>query len=186
MKQREAFQFWAALVILAAVAILLYRSIDATADTLGWVEHTHRILQQLDDASGDYSRAVTARRAYVVLGDESQLAERRGLDQRTAQGIAALRVSLAEDPNQIRRLDVWAELLRERIAGLDASAERRRMDGTGGETVEGLELTKRIRAAREEIEKEENQQLADRDRLTRRDVNRTKLVEVIGTGASFA
>ena len=50
MKQREAFQFWAALVILAAVAILLYRSIDATADTLGWVEHAHRVLQQLEDA----------------------------------------------------------------------------------------------------------------------------------------
>jgi hypothetical protein len=186
MKQREAFQFWAALVILAAVAILLYRSIDATADTLGWVEHAHRVLQQLDDASGDYSRAATARRAYVVLGDESQLAERTGLDQRTAQAIAALRVSLAEDPNQLRRLDVWGELLHERIAGLDASAERRRMDGTGGETVEGLELTKRIRAAREEIENEENRQLADRDRRTQRDVNRAKLVEIVGTGASFA
>jgi PAS domain S-box-containing protein len=186
MKQREAFQFWAALVILAAVAILLYRSIDATADTLGWVEHAHRVLQQLEDASGDYSRAATARRAYVVLGDESQLAERAGLDQRTTQAIAALRVSLAEDPNQLRRLDVWAELLHERIAGLDASAERRRMDGTGGETVEGLELTKRIRAAREEIENEENRQLADRDRRTQRDVNRAKLVEIVGTGASFA
>jgi PAS domain S-box-containing protein len=186
MKQREAFQFWAALVILAAVAILLYRSIDATADTLGWVEHAHRVLQQLEDASGDYSRAATARRAYVVLGDESQLAERASLDERTAQAIAALRVSLAEDPNQVRRLDVWAELLHERIAGLDASAERRRLDGTGGETVEGLELTKRIRAAREEIENEENRQLADRDRRTQRDVNRTKLVEIVGTGASFA
>jgi PAS domain S-box-containing protein len=186
MKQREAFQFWAALVILAAVAILLYRSIDATADTLGWVEHAHRVLQQLEDASGDYSRAATARRAYVVLGDQSQLAERASLDERTAQAIAALRVSLAEDPNQVRRLDVWAELLHERIAGLDASAERRRLDGTGGETVEGLELTKRIRAAREEIENEENRQLADRDRRTQRDVNRTKLVEIVGTGASFA
>src|SRR5580658_6291995 len=186
MKQREPVQFWAALVILAAVAILLYRSIDATADTLGWVEHAHRVLQQLDDASGAYSRATAARRAYVVLGDASQLAERDSLDERTAQAIAALRVSLVEDPNQVRRLDAWAELLHERIAGLDASAERRRMDGTGGETVEGLALTKRIRDAREEIEREENQQLADRDRRTRTDVSRTKLAEVVGTGVSFA
>jgi PAS domain S-box-containing protein len=186
MKERETVEFWAALVILAAVAILVYRSIDKTADTLGWIEHAHQALQELENVSGTYSRAAAARRAYVDLGDESQLADRASLDEYLGQGIATLRASLAEDPKQLRRLDSWVELLHERIAGLEASAGRRRAEGVGGETVESLALTTRIRAAREEIEKEENRQLADRDARTRCDFVHTKLAEVIGTGASFA
>src|SRR5271154_6992605 len=91
MKQRELVGIWAALFILCAVAVLSYRSIDAAADTLVWVEHTHRVLRQIDDVSAAYARSIAARRAYVLAGDQSQLAEAPAFDARLAGAIAVLR-----------------------------------------------------------------------------------------------
>jgi PAS domain S-box-containing protein len=177
---------WVALVILAVVTALAYRSIDAAADTLGWVEHTTQVLQQIDEVSAAYARATSARRAYVVGGDASQLTETSELDARMTRAVATVRASIADNPTQLLRLDLLAQLLDQRIKSLDASVARRRLEGTGIETVEGLTLAARIRAVREEMEKEENERLAERDARTRRDVGRTKLAEIMGTFVSFA
>jgi PAS domain S-box-containing protein len=177
---------WVALVILAVVAALAYRSIDAAADTLGWVEHTTRVLQQIDEVSAAYSRATSARRAYVVGGDASQLTETSELDARMTRAVSTVKASIADNPTQLLRLDLLAQLLDQRIKNLDASVARRRLEGIGTETVEGLTLAARIRAVREEMEKEENERLAERDARTRRDVGRTKLAEIVGTIVSFA
>ena len=185
-KRRELVGLWAALVMLAAVAALAYRSIDGAADTLGWVEHAGAVVQQIEEVSSASSRATAARRAYVVAGDESQLAEVHELDARLSRATDALRTSLLDSPSQLRRLDSLAHLLAERLAALDASVARRRLEGTASETAEGLALGVRIRTVREEMEVDENRLLAERDALTRRDVARTKLAEVVGTLASFA
>ncbi len=183
---RKTTALWIALVILAGVAALTYRSIDATAGTLAWVEHTTEVLRQIEEVSGAYARATSARRAYVVAGDASQLADAPELDERVAGTIAILRSSLADNPEQGARLEAWALLLDQRLKGLDASVALRRRDGTGIETAEGLALGTRIRAAREEMEHQENRLLADRDARTRRDVATTKFAEIVGTLASFA
>jgi PAS domain S-box-containing protein len=175
-----------ALVILGAVTVLAYRSIDSAADTLGWVEHTGKVLQQISEVTAAYSRAVTARRAYVVAGDDSQLADVRDLDERLGRAIGAERASLADNPSQLRSLEAMSRLLEERLSSLDASVAQRRREGVGVETAEGFALTAQIRTIREKMEGEENRLLAERDALTRRDMARTKFAEIIGTLASFA
>lgn len=185
-KRREFVGLWAALVLLAAVAALAYRSVDGAVDTLGWVEHAGEVVQQIEEVSSASSRATAARRAYVVAGDGSQLADVHELDARLARTIAALRRSLPDSPSQLRRVDSMTQLLAERLAALDVMVERRRREGTASETAEGLALGVRIRTVREEMEAEENRLLAERDALTRRDMTRTKLAEVVGTLVSFA
>jgi PAS domain S-box-containing protein len=174
-----------ALVILAAVAALAYRSVDSAADTLGWVEHTTQVVRQIEEVSSAYARAVSARRAYVVAGDASQLGDETDLDARMVRAISALRASIADNPGEGQRLDRLEQLIDERIQALDASVERRRVEGTAVETAEGLALGARIRTAREEMENEENRMLAERDARTRRDLARTKFAEIVGTVASF-
>jgi PAS domain S-box-containing protein len=186
MEHREIAGLWVALVILAAVAALAYRSIDDATDTLGWVEHTSQILRQIEEVSATYARSASARRAYVVAGDTSQLGDIAELDTRLAHTVAALRSSITDDPTEVQRLDSLAQLIDQRIKALDASVERRRIEGTGIETAEGLALGARIRVAREDMEREENQRLADRDARTRSGLRRTKLAEIVGTFASFA
>ncbi len=186
MKQREAFGLWVALAILAAVAVLAYRSIDATARTLAWVERTHKVREKLEDVSGAYSRATSARRAYLVAGDDSQLPDVPVLDAHLETTVSELRELLIGDAPQLARLENLAELLDERIHVLQVQIVDRRAGGTGAETAEGLALVARIRTAREAMEKSGNEALADRDAATRRDVVRTKLAEILGTCISFS
>jgi PAS domain S-box-containing protein len=185
MKHQEVIELSLALVILVVVAALAYRSVGMAADTLGWVEHTHVVLRELEDVNGAYSRAVTARRTYVVAGDGSQLADLPRLDSRMSSAIAELRASLADNPGQLRRLDELARDLDARLTNLDAAVARRKADGSGAETAEGLALGASIRGVREAIEAEENRLLVERYARTRRDLAATKLEEVIGTLASI-
>jgi hypothetical protein len=182
----ELAGLWLALFILAGVAALAYRNVGSAADTLGWVEHTHEVLHELEDVSAAYARSVSARRAYVVAGDGSQLGDASKLDAHMAGAIAALRASLADNSSQLRRLDLLERRLDGRIAELDAGVARRRADGSAVETAEGLALAAGARGIREEIEREENRLLVDRDARTRRDLASTKLAEVVGTLASIA
>jgi PAS domain S-box-containing protein len=186
MNQRELVGVWLALAILAGVAALAYSRIDSAVATLGWVEHTSQVLQQIQEMNGAYARSVSARRAFVVGGDASQLADTPELDVRMGRALAVVRRLLADNPAQVRRLDTLAELLQRRIANLDASVARRRIEGAAIETAEGLALGTSIRTAREEMEKEENNLLAERDARTRRDMRTTKIAEVAGTASSFA
>jgi PAS domain S-box-containing protein len=186
VRQREVGQLWVALFILGGVATLAYRSVGAAADTLGWVEHANQVIQQIGEVNSAYARTVSARRTYVVAGDASQLGDAPDLDARLARAVATVRASLTDNPTQIRRLDKLSELLDERLADLGRAVEQRQRTGSGLESADGVALTARIRAVREEMETEENRLLAERDARTRRDLGRTKLAEVLGTLVSFA
>jgi PAS domain S-box-containing protein len=184
--QPEVIWLWVALGILAAVATLAYRSIDAASETLGRVEHTNQVLRQLREMSGAYSRATSARRAYVVAGDDSQLDDAHDLDARMAKAVASVRASIADNPDQIQRLDSLARLQGQRIADLEGSVARRREGGVGAESADQIALTEHIRTIREEMEEVENKLLADRDARTRDGIENTKLAVVVGTVASIA
>ena len=185
-RQWELVGLWSALVILAAVATLAYKSIDGAADTLRWLEHTNLVLQQIEDVSSAYARASSARREYIIGGDPSRLADAPELDARVARAIAIVRASTEDNPDQHRRLDALAPLIGQRIAALDALVERRRVEGAASETAEGLELTTRIRDLREDMQAEENRLLAERDVRSRREMATTRLAEVVGTLVSLA
>jgi PAS domain S-box-containing protein len=185
-KQLEPFGLWLALAILIIVAGFAYRSVSAAADTMGWVEHTHQVLRGVDDVSAAYARSVSARRAYVVAGDLSQLADAPQLDARLVGAISNLRDLVADNPDQRARVDLYAKRLDERVRSLDGAVERRRADGTGVETSDGLALSASIRNIREEIDGVENRLLAERDARTRRDLGTTEVAEVVGTLASVA
>ncbi len=185
-KQLELASLGLALALLVGVAALATRSVASAVDTLGWVEHTHQVVRELEELTAAYSRSVLARRAYVVAGDTSQLVEAPKLDAHMADTLSALRSLFADNPPQLARLEVLAERLDARVADLDAAVQRRKAGGGGVETVEGLALGASIRTVREEIEQEENKLLVDRDARTRRDLAASQVAEVVGTLASLA
>jgi PAS domain S-box-containing protein len=186
VKKRESVGLGLALAILCVVAVLTYRSIDGASETLGWMEHTSQVLRQLDEVNATYARSASARRAYVVAGDSSQLPDVAAQDERLTRTIAAVRDLLSDNPTQVRRLDLLKQLYGQRISDLESSVERRRLAGAASETAEGLALTARIRTVREEMVGEENRLLAERHAQTERDVSRTKVADVVGTAASLA
>ncbi len=186
MKDRVKVGLWLALGILAVNAVLTYRSIDAAADTLKRVEQTHAVLRKIDALSAAYFRAATARRAYVVAGDASQLSGLAGLDVHVALAVGKLRPLIADNPGQGARLDSLQELLQRRLADLDASVARRRTDGSNAESAAGLKLALQIQSVREAMDLEENTLLTERDLRTQQDMARTKRALLGGTGLSVA
>jgi PAS domain S-box-containing protein len=184
-RRLEVTELGVALVILAAVAALAYRSIDAAGQTLGWVEHTNHALEQIGEVSAAYARAASARRAYVIAGEASQLDEVAELDARVAAALAAVRLSLADNPVQVARVDQLARLIAQRVTLLDAAVQSRKRNESVVDTAEDLALAAQIRTQREDMEREENRLLVERDARTRRDVSMTKLAEIAGTLVSF-
>ena len=184
-QRRTQAGLWTALAIIVAVALLAYRSIDAAAETLGLVEHTGIVLEQIDDVDATFGRAVTARRAYVVAGDASQLSKTGDFDSRFTESLAILRGLVSDNPSQIRRVEELTNLCNRRLADLDDAVKQRRLGGIEAETSEGLAAATSIRELREEMVAEEKRLLAERDALTRRDMATTKAAEVVGTLASI-
>jgi PAS domain S-box-containing protein len=185
--QPEYLGLGVALVLLTGVTARAYLSIDRAEDTLGWVEHAGEVVRELEQLSGAYGRAVSARRSYVIAGDTTQLAEVPDLDARLANASTSLRRSISSDSAQFARLERLERLFHQRIVGLDAAIEERRRSGSGAqETADVIMLGAKIRSAREEMEEVENRQLAARDHESRADVSRTKVGVVVGTLASFA
>jgi PAS domain S-box-containing protein len=177
---------WLALAILAAVAGFAYTSMDAAETTLGRVEHTDRVLWQIGDVSTAHARAVSARLVYVVGGSGAQLANLPALDAAEGRAIDDLRHSVAENPDQLRRVDSLARLVGQRIAALDAAVDRRRRESIGGETPDEVELASRIRDVRQQMDAEEHRLLLERDDRTRHNLSRTKMGVIVGPLASLA
>ena len=184
MVRQNAAVVIAALAILVGIAAFAYRSIDEAGDTLGWADRTHQVLAQIERVTASYARSISARRAFLVAADASQLGDVPALDARMADAIATLRGELADDPAQLARLETLAPLLWQRVADLDAAiARQREVPGSSADTPESLVLAARVREVREAMEHVENEQLAQRNARTRRDVRRTKVAEVAGTFA---
>jgi len=186
MGHGELFGLVLAFAILAAVAALAYASTDAAEDTLAWVEHTRQVLREIEEGSALYSRAVSARRVYIV--GRRRVAPRRGPAARRGRRSCDRRLARIDrrqsDPGSAARLPGGAEFRLRRVA-IDASVARRRREGGGGEPADGLALDERIRAGWGELEAEENGLLADRDSRTHHELAGTKVAEIVGTLGSF-
>jgi PAS domain S-box-containing protein len=64
-----------ALGILSIVAVIDARTTDALVVTLRWVEHTHRVIEVIEDVGTSMGAARRARRAFLVTGDVETLTE---------------------------------------------------------------------------------------------------------------
>src|SRR5512134_1619371 len=66
-----------ALGIAATMAALAVRGLSALTESRAWVEHTHEVVETGQEALLAVERAVTARRAFALTGDEAGLAAYR-------------------------------------------------------------------------------------------------------------
>jgi signal transduction histidine kinase len=144
------------------------------------------VKQSIEDVAAAYARATTARRAYIVGGDVSQLGEVASLDWKLAQASSELDALVRDEPTQRARLAQLVPLMRERGAALDAEIAAKRAGRAGIETADDLSLGSRVRVVREQMVEEENARLAEREARARRYIAWTKGTEIVGTLVSFA
>ena len=185
--------FGLALVILAIIGGVTWRSTVKLTDTAELVAHTHEVLGKLESVLSDMSDVQTGARGYTITGEERFLEPYTAALSTVHQDLSALR-DLTKDVDQQRRLDVLQPLIdgkdgmlahtqeivearKDQVKGFDAAL---RLVRTGkGEKVMGD-----IRGVVGEMEKEERTRLTARSADAQSSARAATLTILIGTLAA--
>jgi signal transduction histidine kinase len=92
-----------ALGILLIVAVIDARTIDALVATSRWVEHTHRVIETIDEVGASLGAARRARRAFLVSGDVENIAEYTTAAEATQAHLGHLRELVTDNAAQTAR-----------------------------------------------------------------------------------
>ncbi|MBI3645306.1 MAG: CHASE3 domain-containing protein [Acidobacteriales bacterium] len=186
-KVRTGFAF--PLVILAIVGAVSWRNAVQIPETVRWVEHTLKVLEILRDSTASLSELEYATRSYILTGERQYLEPYRTAETKLHQRVRELRGLTADNPNQQRRLDEFAEAVGQRIAVAKHGIELRDQQGLDAalESVRsglGNRLGERTRMIVRQMEDEENQLLDQRQR--RSQANAKAAISVSGYGTLVA
>ena len=181
---------WGALGILGLVAALGYETTNGVTATIEMVDHTHDAIEQLEQLRTAVAEAESARRGHALTGDESLLRVYPDAVARMKAAAAGARRLTAENRAQQRRLDDLDAAVDTRIALLEsaiAARRRGRLEGADElqRTIAGAAETARIVSIIADMTAEERSLLSLRQNEASESVRRTRLVQTVGTLASF-
>jgi signal transduction histidine kinase len=187
----NALGLWLALALLGTTGALGVRSTIALVDGKAWVEHTHQVIESLDELLMGVAEATNARRGFALSGDSGESDDYTHAVQDLVHARSRVRELTSDNPDQQRRLDGLEPLLTKRILRQDASIERRRhhdleIDRETRETGEGTRGYREIRARVSDLAAEERRLLAERERRMAQSIVRAKLTEGAGAGVGLA
>jgi len=170
---------------LIVLAVVGYRAVTGLIDNESWVAHTHEVLREIAKVESLAVDAETSERGYIITGETMFLDPFNEALAALDKHQRALRVQIADNPEQSRRSD---ELRTELAAVTDrfkAVIEQRKQSAetaiaaVGSGT--GFRLMNAARATMREMEAEERQLLADRDVRAAETVSFAKTVIVFGS-----
>jgi signal transduction histidine kinase len=182
---------WMALGILVIALGLGARSTSSLVDGSVWVDHTHRVIESLDDLARNLSEATNARRGFALTGDALQLDKYARAVRGLSDAARRVRALTSDNPRQQHRLDGLEPALANRVARLAAALQYRRSHGFEPDwearearegTVGADELSEKVAA----LSDEERSLLVQRERRTAERVGRTKKLEALGLAVSVA
>jgi len=157
--KRLAYVFLFISAVLIAIALLAVRNIRLTAEASDWVNHTHSLIDRIDNTRSGLLRSEASLRAYAATSESGDLLTlNRALgEMRNEIDLALLMADEHSEPELHPRLQEIDTLCKSHTALVrkivvarqadDTSALRREMDGfarsdTGGEIEQGLAFVK--------------------------------------------
>jgi len=180
---------WVALGILGLVLGLGARSTLLVVGNSAWVEHSHQVIEALDELALDVSVTMSARRGFSLTGDSDQLARYSTATRDLRSATRRVRALTSDNPGQQRRLDGLEPLLEKTIVRRDAVITYRRAHGFQPDreaqaTREGTSAYDELVLRMGDFAAEERRLLVERERRTAESVLRTEVSEGIGAGLS--
>jgi PAS domain S-box-containing protein len=184
--RRAQLALGSAVLALLVVGAASYRAIVLSSESDGWVEHTQRVLANLQDLLAAYLTAESSCRGFVLTGNESFLESYRAGVARTARAQASVRDLTADNPEQQRRLAAVSGLAARKIALAERVIALRRTDGLEAaaavvQSLAGREITESLQGLIHELQDEELRLLVLRTADAKRRLRQTKLVPIFGT-----
>ncbi len=115
------FAFGSAIAVLLVVGALAYRSMVASLENVRWVQHTHEVLENLQDLHSAIDDVAGSVRGFVLTGQESYLEQYRASISSIEQHAAAIRNLTNDNPEQQRNVSVLEGLMAERLKWSEAN-----------------------------------------------------------------
>jgi diguanylate cyclase (GGDEF)-like protein/PAS domain S-box-containing protein len=182
--------FGSALLIVLIVGAVSYRSILAWGESDQSVQHTHRVLETLQDLLLSVKSIESSARGFVVSGNESYLESLHAQKLRAEEDEALVATMTVDNPTQQNRIPALQMLTAQKIQfselgislrrekGLEASADVLRT-GWGEQLMLGLQ------GVVGEMQDEERRLLVIREANVTRRLSQTRTVLLLGTFLSL-
>ena len=178
--------FGAAILVLLVAGAISYRSLVVSSESDQWVQHTHEVLETLQDLRLAIESIESSCRGFVLTGKESYLESYRASILSAEQDEATLRNLTVDNPEQQSYLPALENLVAQKIHFEETVRSVRwdqgfavasQMMGHG----EGLRLMNAIREMTEAMEAEERGLLEVRTAASQASTRKARLVIVFGT-----
>lgn len=114
---------------LLVVGTFSHRALTRSSQSDLWVQHTHQVLENLQDVQFAMERIESSSRGFVLTGHESYLETYRASRLRVEQDQAALRNLIMDNPAQQRRLPAVETLAAQQIGRAEMVMSLRRTQG---------------------------------------------------------
>lgn len=166
--RRLAVSFAIAILLMLAIGAIGYVNITGLVETAGWVDHTHEVLEELQQLISLLKDAETGQRGYLLTGVDSYLEPHEDAVRKLDTVIADLRSLTSDNPNQQERLDRLAPLVEAKLDELQETIDLRREVGFEAAlaivvTDLGKEIMDDLRVLVAEMEREERELLVQRE-----------------------
>jgi PAS domain S-box-containing protein len=178
--------FAAAILTLLGAGVISYRALLVSNRSQGWVRHTDKVLEELQEVLSASQNIESSSRGFVLTGDKSYIESFKGnilLEARAERSIEEL---TADNLVQQRRVPVLQKLLAQKIQFSKSVIDLRGAKGMeAAAAVIGdsprQEITGEIQDLVLEMQDEERRLLAVRDAGASRQLGLTKIVLVLGS-----
>lgn len=166
--RKVAVGFSIAGIILLLIAASGYESSRRLIANQRLVQHTHEVQATLARLVSAVKDAETSQRGFVITGKEEYLAPYNDAGAEISRATGDLRRLVADNPNQVRRLDALIQLIDDKLSEVKRPLEARR--ASGFEAAQAIVLTgtgkdamDKIRTLSDEMDAEEETLLKARN-----------------------
>jgi methyl-accepting chemotaxis protein len=128
-KRTLQLAFGSAIGMLILMGAVTYRSVIASGESSQWIDHTHQVMERLQDMVFGMEAISSSMRRFVITGDESDLDRYRAVKVDIDRLTPELRRLTADNPYQQARIPILEKLAAGRAARAELLVNLRREQG---------------------------------------------------------
>jgi two-component system, cell cycle sensor histidine kinase and response regulator CckA len=189
--QKLAVGFATALAVVVGNATVSYWNTLQLIDNERWVQHTHKVLTQLESTLSTLEDAENGQRGYLITGNTSYLESYFDADGEINENLKRLRNLTADNPNQQEQISLLEQKIIKRLELLQQGLSLRQQQGfaPAQELVmsgRGKKVMDEIRQIIKEMQQAENSLLEKRSQLSQASSQQTIATFTLAAILNFA
>jgi len=188
LNRKMQFAFGSAMLTLLVVGAISYRGIVVSRESARWVDHTHEVLESVQDLVFAVESIESNSRGFALTGKESYLKSYNAGLLKVAQDQAAIRYLTLDNPEQQRQVPALESLTAQKIQRSEEVIRQRRTQGLAAAATRsgpGQGATDEFLAVVGKLQSEELRLLVLRTAETKRRLSQSKLVLIFGLALGF-